>query len=238
MKLRTPLCRARGPIRASKTGLAIGLCILSALSLSACEDSQQALSGADDDWIQNPTDDGTSGSSGASGTPAPVPTPAPTAAPVPASDLYTGPAEFAPYVQKFVDDAAIQGVNVVPKMKSPVKLVVRLASLDSWGSSVIGLCETGSNIKRVTFDPDFWNSVSETQRELVAHHEFGHCVLYRPHRSELLSSGKYSSIMYPIIMSSSTYASNYDYYQNELFTYSTSAIQQPDADGVVRHVCD
>jgi hypothetical protein len=124
---------------------------------------------------------------------------------------------MAKYVDKFVADALIQDVDVLPDMKNP-KLTIQIKSLDAYGSSVIGLCETGGGLRRVTFDPDFWNNVDETQRELVAHHEFGHCILYRAHNSSTLSSGKYASFMYPIIMSNATYTNNYDYYQEELFS--------------------
>jgi len=169
-----------------------------------------------------------------------VTTPQPTPSPTDVSGLYKGPAELAKYVQKFVDDAKIQGVDVVPDMSG---LEIRIASLSAWGSSTIGLCETGGGLKRVTFSPSFWNSVSETQRELLAHHELGHCVLYRAHRSSTLSSGAYASIMYPIIMSSSTYTSDYDYYQQELFTWASSSAVTANTvtaneNGVVTHVCD
>ena len=154
----------------------------------------------------------------------PVPTPTPTDSPSPTTTpigkVYTGPDEVEKYVMKFVDDAKSQGVDVLPDMKNPT-LEIQIGTLDAYGTSVIGLCETYANMRRVTFDPDFWNNVSETQRELLAHHELGHCVLYRGHRSDLLSTGAYASIMYPIIMSSSTYTGNYDYYQQELFTWQT-----------------
>ena len=155
------------------------------------------------------------------------------------SGLYSGPEELAKYVAKFVDDGKAQGIDVSSEMVGPL-LQVRIASLDSYGASVIGLCESSASLRRVTFDPDFWNSVSETQRELLAHHEFGHCVLYRPHRTAILDSGAYASIMYPIIMKSSTYTSNYDYYQNELFQYSaaTSIPEDYDPNQILIHVCD
>jgi hypothetical protein len=140
----------------------------------------------------------------------------------------------AKYVQKFIDDAKAQGVDVVEDMSNP-KLQIQIKSLDSYGSSVIGLCESGG-IRRVTFDPDFWNSVSETQKELLAHHEFGHCLLYRGHTTATLSSGAYGSIMYPIIMSSSTYLNNYDFYQKELFSSSTQEFSDPNASRI--HICD
>ncbi len=173
------------------------------------------------------------------------PKPSPTSGmedpPAPGTDvsgLYSGPAELAKYVAKFVDDARLQGRSVTSEMLGP-KLQVRIASLDSYGSSVIGLCETSSSLRRVTFDPDFWNAVSETQRELLAHHEFGHCVLYRGHRSTVLSSGSFASVMYPTIMKSSTYLNNYDYYQDELFTYAAQeAAPEEDPARITVHVCD
>jgi hypothetical protein len=169
------------------------------------------------------------------------PEPSPSVSPMPnpdpsGNDLYTGVPELEKYILKFIDDAQIQGVDVLPDMKSP-KLEVRIASLDAWGASTIGLCETSGGLRRVTFDPDFWNRVSETQREILAHHELGHCVLYRGHRSATLSSGLYASVMYPIIMGSSTYTGNYDYYQDELFTYGLSAsAEEKQLERV--HICD
>jgi hypothetical protein len=210
------------------------------IATSACnsQDSQQKAIQVEPDWIhqepgadpsETPTPEPTS-----SATPGPSPTPTRSPSPVPTgSDLYTGPSSVEKYVLKFIDDARIQGVDALPGMKGP-KLEIRIASLDAYGSTTIGLCETGG-LRRVTFDPDFWNSVSETQRELLAHHELGHCVLYRPHRPATLSSGAYASIMYPIIMSSATYTSNYDYYQEELFTYGTSSAS---SDLPETHVCD
>ncbi|MFN7685029.1 MAG: hypothetical protein ACK5QT_06415 [Oligoflexia bacterium] len=132
------------------------------------------------------------------------------------STLYQGPQGLEKYVLKFIEDAQAQGLDVVPELTNP-GLEIRIASLDSYGSSVIGLCQTGGGVRRVTFDPDFWNQVSETQRELLAHHEFGHCMLFRGHRTTVLTSGVPASIMYPSIFSSSTYTNNYDYYQAELF---------------------
>lgn len=171
-------------------------------------------------------------------TSSPDPTPTPTAD---ATALYTGPTEVSKYVAKFVADGLIQGVDVTPDMSGP-KLSIRIASLDSYGSSVIGLCETSSNLRRVTFDPDFWYSVSETQREILAHHELGHCVLFRGHRTSILSSGIYASIMYPQIMKSSTYTSNYDYYQDELFQYAATdaslAMVSEDPNQISVHICD
>lgn len=204
------------------------VCALSLLALSACnEGNNNQTQSLGEDWV----DDGLVTNPAPTAPPSPAPTtePAPTA---PTTDLYTGPADVAKYVQKFIDDARLQGVDVLPDMKGP-KLEIRVASLDSWGSSTIGLCETSGSMRRVTFDPDFWNQVSETQRELLAHHEFGHCILYRGHRSDTLSGGAYASIMYPIIMSSSMYTNNRDYYLEELFSYG--AMDPGGAENV--HIC-
>lgn len=169
--------------------------------------------------------------------PSPTPTVNPSPSPTPTAKVYNGPAEVEKYVTKFIADALIQKVDVLPDMKSPM-LEIRIASLDAYGSSVIGLCETGGNLRRVTFDPDFWNSVSETQKGLLTHHELGHCVLYRPHRSDLLSSGAYASIMYPIIMSSTTYTKNAAYYLEELFSWNTLQLSGAEKDEVKTHICD
>ncbi len=209
----------------------VAVALAAAAGLTGCNDTGTTVTR---DGLRDPDPDVT-----ASPTPTPDPTPSPTSSPVSGSDLYTGPAEVEKYVVKFVDDAKIQGVDVLPDMKNP-KLTIRIASLDAYGSSTIGLCETGGGQRRVTFDPDFWNRVSETQKELLAHHELGHCVLLRPHRSTTLSSGAYASIMYPLIMSSSTYTNNYAYYQEELFTYTSrsSALPGPNDDVVTTHICD
>ena len=192
--------------------------------LGACNSEQ-----AQTDWIQDPVPTPT-----ATTTPKPDPTATPTPTPT-SGDLYTGPEELQKYVIKFMDDAKAQGLDVLPDMQSP-KLSIQIGSLNSWGASGIGLCETSGNLRRVTFDPDFWNAVSETQRELLAHHEFGHCVLYRGHTSTLLSSGAYASIMNPIIMSSSTYTNNYNYYQQELFQQAGRAALAS-TEQVTTHVC-
>lgn len=167
--------------------------------------------------------------------PTPSPTPSVSPSPIPTDSLYIGPSSLQPYVVKFVEDAQIQGLDVLPEMKNPT-LQVQIASLSAYGSSVIGLCETGTGQRRVTFDPNYWNSVSDTQREILAHHELGHCVLYRAHRNNVLSSGAYASIMYPIILTSSTYLANYAYYQNELFTWN--AAQAPQNGSSVVHICN
>lgn len=182
-----------------------------------------------------------------SASPSPGQSPSPTPSSSPDS-LYVGPAELHKYVQKFVDDAKAQGVDVLPHVKNPT-LELRIMDLGAWSSSTIGLCETSKTRRRLTVDPDFWRNATEERRELLMHHELGHCVLNRRHRSGTLSSGILVSVMGPKIMSGKTYLANYDYYQAELFdrdrlgwsSASSTTIAGTDADGgdfVVTDVCD
>lgn len=170
-----------------------------------------------------------------SATPTPTPIPSPSPLP-PSGQLYSGPIEVEKYVIKFVDDGKAQSVDVLPDMKKPM-LEIKVASLNTYGASVIGLCESSGSLRRVTFDPDFWNTANDTQRELLAHHELGHCVLYRPHKSDKLPSGEYGSIMYPIIMTPPTYNKNYNFYQQELFKWKSDQLNQ-DPDKPITHICD
>jgi hypothetical protein len=196
-------------------------------AFSGCESPQaQNLAG---DWIQP--------GPGPEPTVTPSPTPSDEPSPVPTEGLYEGPESVSRYVVKFIEDAREQGVDMLPETRNPT-LKIQIASLDHLGSGVIGLCETSGNLRRVTFDPDFWNNVSETQRELLAHHELGHCMLYRAHRSTFLDNGAYASIMYPLIMSSSTYLSNYDYYQQELFSTAAATLAEAAPDRSTVHICN
>lgn len=235
--------------------LALVLTLISAAALSACNSSEAAKKQIEADWIHDTGPDDPSAPPAPNtaqpvpptptpvptASPSPTPTPSPSPPTIPVSELYQGDAAFAPFVEKFVADAALQGVDLVAEMRAE-PVVIQLGSLDYLGSGVIGLCETGYNGRTVTLDPDFWGRISDTQDELLMHHELGHCILYRPHRSTLLSSGRDASIMNPIIMSSSTYLGNYSYYQNELFTYSAAQsgarVASPEEGGPLSHICD
>jgi hypothetical protein len=90
--------------------------------------------------------------------------------------VYQGPTLFQPYMNSFAHDAGTY--------KRPVDLSdieINFGDLSAYGSSVIGLCQTSSNRNDiVTINQSWWNRVSETQRNLLVHHELGHCELYRP----------------------------------------------------------
>lgn len=144
------------------------------------------------------------------------PVPEPTAPPSPEPVFYLGDAEFQPYVNKFIADGLIQGVPL--STKSP-DLHINFGDLSQYGAGVVGLCDMSSG-RSITISTKFWNNVSDVQKELLLHHELGHCVLYRPHREDKFADGREKSIMYPIILKESVYTPNYDYYQKELYTFS------------------
>lgn len=153
-------------------------------------------------------------------TPSPDPTPDPTPCPSPSvtpePGFYIGDPKFQPFVDKFIADGLIQGVKVVTQNPD---LKIQFGDLSQYGSGVIGLCERSGSLRRVTINPKFWDSVSKVQQELLMHHELGHCVLYRGHRTDKFDDGVFKSIMYPVIMKSTMYTSKYDYFLNELYTY-------------------
>ncbi len=146
----------------------------------------------------------------------PSPSPAPTPKPSP-STFYKGDAMFKPFVEAFVADGIIQGTGPL-NTRNP-DLEVSLGDLSQYGQGVIGLCEVSESLRRVTFNSTFWKNVDDGQRQLLAHHEFGHCVLYRPHRTDSFDDGTPESIMYPVIMSNAVYNNAHEHYQNELFTW-------------------
>ena len=62
----------------------------------------------------------------------------------------------------------------------------------------IGVCKTWTTTSRsyheILIDPDTWDDMSDTRRELLMYHELGHCLLEMDHSDDR------DSIMYPSIM--------------------------------------
>jgi len=230
--------RLRGALENSRPGLRVAslkgksvkalFTAAVALSLTACNGSESST-----DKILAPTS--------SSETPDPTTPSAPAqsqSAAAASGRLFTGPDELEKYVVKFVDDAKAYGIDVLPAMNPTLE--IQISSLDTYGESVIGLCETSEGKRRVTFDPDFWNTVSETQKELLVHHELGHCVLHRAHQTNRLPTNAYASIMYPMLLTNETYLGNASYYLQELFTEAGAPLTtaEAQAQGVDTHICD
>jgi hypothetical protein len=149
-------------------------------------------------------------------TPTPTPTPEPTPTPPSVDHPYIGPSELQPYVNKFVDYGMKYGRDL-----DVSEIIIQFGNLSKYGSGVIGLCElsTGSN-PTVTLNDTWWDKVDDTQRLLLVLHELGHCSLYRMHLNTK-NNNIPVSIMYPLIISSSTYLPRKNEYDKELYTSSS-----------------
>ena len=92
------------------------------------------------------------------------------------------------------------------------------------GTSTIGTCAQGGNIKRITLNPSFWNNVNTNNedREQLIMHEFGHCYLGRGHLSDSVPSMEEPthiisvSIMNPYFLNTTIYKANWKNYMYEL----------------------
>lgn len=73
--------------------------------------------------------------------------------------------------------------------------------------------------RNVEIDEVFWSKVNDTSKEIVVLHEMGHCSLRREHRIES-TGGVAASLMYPQVISPSTYLSRQLAYISELFANS------------------
>ena len=61
---------------------------------------------------------------------------------------------------------------------------------------LVGICNHKVDTpNHVTIDIDFWNSASESAREMIIFHELGHCYLHRGHNDTTHADGTCSSIM-------------------------------------------
>ena len=159
--------------------------------------------------------------------PSPEPSPSPTPPPLDVDSLFSATSgtkdRVREYVRKFISDGELVGIDVVELLSTGPTLEIRIASLDGWGAGVIGLCESGSASRRLTLDPDYFEVQGEVASRILFHHEMGHCVLFRGHRTEIGlipdSSGHSHamSVMYPIIMGAEQYNFHEPYYVGELF---------------------
>lgn len=67
----------------------------------------------------------------------------------------------------------------------------------------------------IEIDPDYWQSTSETKKEVLLFHELGHCVLGRDHDEQKLYYTVPKSIMYPYLFEQA-YQTYRSYYVEEL----------------------
>jgi hypothetical protein len=133
----------------------------------------------------------------------------------------TIPREFQPFVDKFIAEAKLRGVDINLAKNG---LVIRYESITSRDAA--GLCSY-ANPHEITIDQRSWGLATESYREFLMFHELGHCVLDRRHRNDRLPNGEWLSIMRgdPQV-AGTTWTTNYTgfrrfYYLNELFNTNT-----------------
>jgi len=92
---------------------------------------------------------------------------------------------------------------------------------------VIGLCIPAER-PMVLFDREYWQIASHVERQILALHEFGHCILNLEHNEKMIDvfgREQPESIMHPFILRDNLFIEMQDYYLNELFE-SASLIQK------------
>ena len=116
--------------------------------------------------------------------------------------------DFLPYYDLFAK------IRVSKRPSVPI----RYGTLDG---NTVGLCEWGSDWRRITVDKKFWSTASESNKQVLVLHELGHCALHRPHDSEMKHTDDFGdipeSIMYPSVIGDEQAFPTYkDYYFKEL----------------------
>lgn len=90
-------------------------------------------------------------------------------------------------------------------------------------NTTIGVCIPTPR-PMILFDRGFWERSTPTEKEMVAFHEFGHCILDLDHNTTMMGDEKNkeeASLMAPVIFSEYQYLQMYDYYIREMFAAST-----------------
>ncbi|UOF79068.1 neutrophil collagenasE [Caudoviricetes sp.] len=129
--------------------------------------------------------------------------------------LFDAPAavkdEFAHFLQRFIIDGFLRGVDVVAIMKSGSKRWVY--SIEEQGSNVLATAQGRSGVSTngsIEFDDDFWDSGTSYEKKLqLFYHEMGHAALARPHDDD--------GIMEQGVNGDIGMMSNYNAIVNELF---------------------
>lgn len=144
------------------------------------------------------------------------------------------PEETKKYVAKFeqlhnqpIKDLEIFFIDI--DNTNPKSPLAGVAAYCTWKSIIHkkGFYTVVQNTPQVFIDKDTWSFLeSNLKREALIFHELGHCIQDKEHDESLTSKGIPNSIMYPIILSTQTYESNYSHYIAQLFnlpqTYSAT----------------
>lgn len=122
------------------------------------------------------------------------------------------PDEVAPYVKQFTTDAAQYGHPL-----TVTNLIIEFGPLEN--ANERGICDiSGDLTPKITIDRNAWDKSSDGSRDELIHHEMGHCVLRRKHKTGVDDTGKPDSIMYPYAFDGQTYDGNRVDYLTELYS--------------------
>ncbi len=100
-------------------------------------------------------------------------------------------AELQLYFDAFVEEAAIQGVEI---SLDEIDIGGYIENIEERGT--LGQCKSYSNgAKQIVIDQPYWSRASDVEREYLVFHELGHCILGREHLDSKNASGICTSIM-------------------------------------------
>lgn len=93
-----------------------------------------------------------------------------------ASNLTYVDSSFTEYVKSFQREGARRGIKVDTK-----QLTMIFGEVGFNGPYTVGTCLHVAGKPLITINRLYWDAVSHLDREQVAFHELGHCLLMRPH---------------------------------------------------------
>jgi hypothetical protein len=128
---------------------------------------------------------------------------------------------FAPYWQSFKDEA---NARFLSSSVSEQDVYIQFGDLDE---NLHGECIDGRGGDSIVISRDYWDTIDQTQREILIFHEIGHCQLTRPHVGDggyLLSYSVAPSLMVSSINGCNGVFDPYSpkwraYYIDELFGF-------------------
>lgn len=116
------------------------------------------------------------------------------------------------YVGRFVHEGLSRGIVIDPK-----RLTMVFGSTGTKDSpTTIGTCEPVNSYPVITIDKTYWSVADENEKEELAFHELGHCLLNRDHCEEK-ENGVSVSLMEPDMLGSKQYGEHREDLVDELF---------------------
>lgn len=131
--------------------------------------------------------------------------------------------EFQPFVNSFIQDAESYNVTGLDTYTLNVHFVSDFGAQVNPLGETEGECLIGQNV--VTIRRGYFDSSTETQRQILLYHELGHCLLGLQHDQNVVpvylgtSIVMYEpeSIMYPILLDGFIFIDNEPAYLKQLF---------------------